>query len=71
MSGIRRRDTRELIAVAAELGWTMVGITSKGHLRFQHPKGAVTTGPSRIEGRALENWRSEMRRLTRQLQEKQ
>lgn len=53
---------RPLVDQATKEGWT-VSYTSKGHLRFTHPCGALVHGPTTpSDHRSLKNLKATMRR---------
>lgn len=40
------KAARELVKIAAEIGWQFIGFTGSGHLRLQHVNGAKYTIPA-------------------------
>lgn len=59
-----RERGREITAYAIELGYTLQGRTTGGHLKFTHPnlKGAVFIAPHSEEFRAMKNAMGQLKR---------
>lgn len=67
MSKIFRRDVRDLVKEAEELGWVFVERCGSGHLKMRHreTKKACYLPSSPSDRRALKNCRSQLKRLAK------
>ena len=72
MSKKHKGRQRDLIAFAADLGYSLDRMTTQGHLKFIHPKikGGVICAPHSDDPRATKNMRSELQRRVREVESK-
>ena len=60
---------RDIVAAMGRDGWTFEGIGGDSHLRFSHPSGVTTSGPSTPSGNPATAVRATVARARRVLRE--